>query len=220
MSNRNIQLINLSIGRPKMMTYADSKQMETGICKKTVNEAFLSKEGFKGDGVANLKHHGGPDRAVCIYPYEHYSLWEKAFNVQLPPSAFGENLTVANMLERDVCIGDTYQVGDAVIQVTQGRMPCSTISKRMNLPSLLDRIIEEGYTGYLCRVIEEGTVRRDSSIRLLKRHSKQVTVLFANQIYFHSQNDIEGMKKIIAVEALASVWRQKLLKRIEKLSVF
>ncbi|MFC7391438.1 MOSC domain-containing protein [Scopulibacillus cellulosilyticus] len=217
MQNRDIELINLSVGLPKTMTYDDSKEMETGICKETVDEVFLSKEGFKGDGVADLKHHGGPDRAVCVYPYEHYSFWEEEFNVPFPSSSFGENLTVSNMLERDVCIGDIYQVGDAVIQVTQGRIPCSTISKRMNLPSLLNRIVEEGYTGYLCRVIKEGTIRYDSDIMLLESHPNQVTVLFSNQIYFHHPEDVEGIKKILAVEELANVWREKLLKRLEKI---
>jgi MOSC domain-containing protein YiiM len=167
--------------------------------------------------VADLRYHGGPDRAVCVYPHEHYRLWEQEFKSNFPPSAFGENVTATNMLEQDVCIGDIFRLGDAVIQITQGRVPCSTITKRTNMPSLLKRMVETGYTGYLCRVLEEGTVRRDSKITLLETHPKQVSILFGNQIYFHQQKNMEGIQKVLDVEELANEWRESLGKRLEKL---
>ncbi|WP_338752753.1 MOSC domain-containing protein [Bacillus sp. FJAT-52991] len=212
-----IELVNFATGLPKKMKYGQDKEMDTGICKESVNEAFLTKEGFIGDGVADLKHHGGPDRAVCVYPYEHYKLWEQEFQTTLPTATFGENLTVTHMLEQDVHIGDIYQLGDAVIQITQGRVPCSTITKRTNLTPLLKRIVETGFTGYLCRVLQEGTVQTNSSITLLEPHPQQVSILFANQIYFHRQKDIEGIKKVLAVQELAEEWRKQLAGRLERL---
>ena len=167
------EIHNLSIGTPKTLTCKNGKEMNTGICKESVIDAFLTKNGFQGDGVADLRFHGGLDRAVCIYPYDHYALWESEFKTTLPASAFGENLTVTNMLEKDVHIGDIFQVGEAVIQITQSRIPCDTITKRTNLSLLLKRMVETGYTGYLCRVLEEGIVREDSQITLLKRHPEK-----------------------------------------------
>ncbi|OZI10264.1 MOSC domain-containing protein, partial [Bacillaceae bacterium SAS-127] len=199
------------------MKYGGEKELETGICKRSVDEAFLTKDGFIGDGVADLKHHGGPDRAVCVYPHEHYKLWDHEFQTTLPSAAFGENLTITNMLEQDVHIGDIYQLGDAVIQITQGRVPCSTITKRTSITPLLKRIVETGFTGYLCRVLEEGTVRANSSITLLEPHPQQVSILFGNQIYFHHPKDIEGIKKVLAVQELADQWRKQLEGRLEKL---
>jgi len=111
------------------------------------------------------------------------------------------------MLESDVHIGDIFRLGDAVIQVTQSRIPCSTITKRTNLPFLLKRMVETGYTGYLYQVLEEGIVKNDSEITLIERHSAQVSVLFTNQIYFHNPKDIEGIKKIIEVPELAIEWK-------------
>jgi MOSC domain-containing protein YiiM len=217
MKDRKIEIINFAIGLPKKMKYGNQEEMYTGICKDKTEKAFLTKEGFCGDGVANLKYHGGPDRAVCIYPHEHYQLWEQEFNISLPPSAFGENLTVTNMLERDVCIGDIYQLGEAVIQVTQGRIPCNTITRRTNAPGLLKRFVETGYTGYFCRVLEEGFVRNDSSIKLLEPHPQQISILFANEIYFHRPKDVEGMKKILEVQELANQWRELLTGRLSNL---
>ncbi|ENQ3105395.1 MOSC domain-containing protein YiiM [Bacillus sp. 491mf] len=213
-----IELIHFSIGKPKTMQYAENKEMTSGICKQLVEDAFLSTDGFRGDGVADLRFHGGPDRAVCVYPYEHYDLWENEFHISLPSSAFGENVTVTHMLEQDVCIGDIYQLGDAIVQVTQGRIPCSTISKRLGISGILPRIVETGFTGYLCRVLQEGMVRKDSQITLLERHPHQVSILFANEIYFRGQKDVEGMEKIIAVPELAEEWRKSLMTRIEKLT--
>lgn len=216
----NIELKNFSIGLPnglpKKMKYGDEKEIISGIRKETVAEAFLTREGFHGDGVADLRFHGGSDRAVCVYPYEHYMQWEKEFGETLSPSSFGENLTVSNMLEAEVHIGDIFRLGEAVIQVTQSRIPCSTITKRTNLPLLLKRMVETGYTGYLCRVLEEGIVKRDSEITLLERHPAQVSVLFTNQIYFHNSKDIEGVKKIFDVPELANKWRESLTKRVNK----
>ncbi|MDR4889858.1 MOSC domain-containing protein [Fredinandcohnia sp. QZ13] len=212
-----IEIKNFSIGLPKKMTYGKNEEIITAIRKQAVEEAFLTKDGFRGDGVADLKHHGGPDRAVCVYPFEHYSLWESEFLVQFPLPTFGENLTLTNMEEKDVCIGDIYQIGDAVIQITQGRIPCSTITKRTNNPYLLKMMVQTGFTGYLARVLNEGMVRMDSTISLVERNSKQVSILEANEIYYKKPRDIEGIQTILGVEELAVEWKEMLHERLTRL---
>lgn len=212
------QLIHLSIGMPKQMKYGQEQQVLTGICKAAVQEAYLTKDGFIGDGIADTRHHGGPDRAVCVYPDEHYKLWEQEFGQQLPAAAFGENITVSHMTEHEVHIGDIYRLGDAVIQVNQGRVPCSTITKRLGFPTLLKRMTETGYTGYLCRVLEEGVVRSDSAITLLEPHPKQISVLFANEMYYQKQHEPSGIESVLAVEELAEEWRKSLNKRLNQIS--
>ncbi|WP_096272408.1 MOSC domain-containing protein [Paucisalibacillus globulus] len=199
------------------MKYGNNKEIETGICKQAIEEAFLTKEGFQGDGVADLRYHGGSDRAVCVYPYEHYLLWENEFDTKLPSSTFGENLTVTNMLEKDVYIGDIYRLGEAVIQITQGRIPCSTISKRTDKPLLLKRMVQTGFTGFLCRVLEEGIVRSNSTITLLESHPKKVSVLYGNEVYLHKQKDVDGINRILAVEELASDWKETMENRLKKI---
>lgn len=217
-TSKVIELKNFSIGLPRKMKYGNDKEIDTGICKQTVEEAILTKDGFQGDGVADLRYHGGPDRAVCVYPYEHYLLWEKEFKNSLPSSTFGENLTITNMLEKDVCIGDIFRLGDAVIQITQGRIPCSTITKRTNNPSILKRMVQTGYTGYLCRVLEDGIVRKDSKITLLEPHPKQVSILYGNEVYFHKTKDIEGINRVLDVQELANEWQEMLVNRLNKLT--
>lgn len=215
--HEEILLKNFSIGLPKKMTYENERQLETAICKESVHEAFLTKEGFLGDGVADLKHHGGPDRAVCVYPFEHYARWEKEFGVKLTDSTFGENITVTNMLESDVCIGDIYQLGDAVVQITQGRVPCSTINKRTGLPFLMKHMVATGLTGYFFRVLQEGKVRKDSQITLIEKHPQAISILFGNEVYFHRPKDVEAMQTLLSVEALAEEWKGYMSKRLAKL---
>ncbi|WP_195891734.1 MOSC domain-containing protein [Bacillus ndiopicus] len=201
---------------PKELHYGNGRSMISGIEKQQVPNVYLASSGFEGDDVADKKHHGGPDRAVCLYPLEHYAQWEQELGKTLPIAAFGENLTVTNMKEADVCIGDIYKIGDAVIQITQGRVPCSTIDKYTEATTLLKRLIETGYTGYLARVLEEGTIYADSKIELLEKDSAQISILYCNEVYFQNK-DADAMQRIHAVDALAEEWKQKLEKRIQVL---
>ncbi len=216
MEKNKPMIYTLTVGMPKELVDSKGRSMITGIEKQRVQEVYLSSQGFEGDDVADKKHHGGPDRAVCLYPAEHYIQWEQELGKTLPVAAFGENLTVTNMLEADVCIGDIYKIGDAVIQITQGRIPCSTIDRYTEANTLLKRLIETGYTGFLARVLEEGTICADSTIELVEKHPARISVLYCNEVYFKN-NDAIAMKQIQAVDALAEDWKEKLEKRIQVL---
>ncbi|MGD6844115.1 MOSC domain-containing protein [Bacillus infantis] len=207
------RIIEFSIGKPKQFDWKGKKEI-SAIGKIPLEEASLTPEGFAGDGVANSDFHGGPDRAVCLYPYEHYSMWEKEFGKPLQPPAFGENICAENMKEEDVFIGDIFALGDAVIQITQGRVPCSTISKFNEADQLLARIVETGFTGYFFRVIEPGMVRKDSQIILLERKQEEISVLEGNEIFFRGRKNAEAMEKMLRIEALADVWKTKLQKAL------
>ena len=216
MANIQSTIHTLAVGLPKNLNYGNEQSMITAINKREVHEIYLGTQGFEGDDVADKKHHGGPDRAVCLYPAEHYIQWETELGKPLPTAAFGENLTVTNMLEADVCIGDIYKIGDAVIQITQGRIPCSTIDRYTKANILLKRLIETGYTGFLARVLNEGIISAESKIELVERHSAGLSVLHCNKVYFQN-DDARAMKRIQAVDALADDWKQKLEKRIRLL---
>lgn len=206
----------LAVGLPKELEYGNGQSMITAIEKRKVHEVYLAKQGFEGDDVADKKHHGGLDRAVCFYSAEHYAQWEREIGKPLPKAAFGENLTVTNMLEANICIGDIFKIGDAVIQITQGRIPCSTINHYTESNRLLKRIVETGYTGYLARVLKEGEINATSKIGLVERHPARLSVLHCNKVY--NQNvDATEMKRIQEVDALAEDWKRKLGKRIQLL---
>lgn len=205
------KIIHLAVGKPKEYDWNRKKEI-SAIGKSFVQAVELKKEGFIGDDVANHKFHGGVDRAVCLYPFEHYSYWENMFNKKLNPPAFGENITATGMLEEQVCIGDIYKIGDTVIQVTQGRVPCATISKYNEEKQFLKKVVDTSLTGYFFRVLEEGTIKLDSEIELVERDPKEISVFFATKVLFHQKKDKASIEKILKVEALAEDWRQRFLK--------
>ena len=215
MGHAPIRLVSLNVGKPVRFSYR-GKELETGIFKQPTTETlYLSHVNLSGDGQADLVYHGGPDKAVCVYPYEHYAYWEERLNRKLPPAAFGENLTTAGLLERDVCIGDIYQLGDAVVQVSQPRQPCHKLAKRYDLPEMALWVQEKGYTGYYFRVLQEGNVSPDSELTLIERHAAGITVAEANRIMHHDKHDLEAVKSILAVAELSANWRHTFQKRLQ-----
>jgi MOSC domain-containing protein YiiM len=210
------EIVYLSKGLPKNGIYKDEAYL-SGIWKEQSDELLVGFHQIKGDQVANPEYHGGSERVVCVYPYEHYAHWENVFGSPLTPSAFGENVTPIGMKEDQVCIGDVFQIGEAVLQVSQGRYPCSTINKRNHNNLLLKRIVETGYTGYFFRVLEEGKIASDSKIIKLFSHPEQITVSSIHHLYFQDPSpSMEEIEKILAVEELAEQWRTYLLDLKEK----
>lgn len=210
------KIITLNIGKPKEHHWNGLVE-SSGIEKRPIKEGTLTKDGFIGDGIADIVHHGGPDRAVCVYPYEHYEKWEKEFQVSLAPPIFGENLTVSNMLESEIYIGDTFSIGEVIVQVTQGRVPCSTITKFTQIKPLLKRIVETGFTGYLMRVLKAGAIYENSSIELIERPKVKVSILEANHIMFHDRKNREKIEELLKVDELATVWKDSLNELLAKI---
>ncbi|CEG27504.1 MOSC domain-containing protein [Bacillus sp. B-jedd] len=203
------KIIELSAGIPKSHSWR-GKEYKSAIGKQPVDEAFLSKEGIMGDDVANHDFHGGPDRALCLYPFEHYAKWESEFGNKLILPAFGENITSSGLLESEVCIGDIFKIGEATVQVAQGRVPCSTISKFNSIESLLGKVYETCLTGVFFRVLEEGYINRNSEIILLQSHASSITVFTAASAVLHQNADENTVRKILEVKELSDEWRQKL----------
>ncbi|MED2597691.1 MOSC domain-containing protein, partial [Bacillus thuringiensis] len=208
------RLLSLNIGLPKEVIYG-GKVIHTGINKKQVKEpVYLSFVKFNGDGQADLVHHGGVDKAVCVYTGDHYPYWEKELNQDLVYGAFGENITVSGMREEDVCIGDTFELGEAIVQVTQPRQPCFKLAKKYNIPKLPLYFQETGYTGFYFRVLKEGWVSSVDTLKSLQSDPKGVSIAFANRIMHKEKQNIEGVKRILEVNALSSSWRKSFEKRI------
>lgn len=213
------KIISINVGQPQMMAFANGEIL-TGINKAPVRGPIsLSSLNFDGDAQADLQFHGGVDKAVCVYPHEHYPYWEQIMNRPLAEAAFGENITIEGLLEKDVCIGDIFQLGEAIVQVSQPRQPCHKLAKKYNIADLAVRVQDTKFTGYYFRVLQEGTVDQDSPVVLIERDRHGITVEYANQIMHHDKKNREATEKILAVEALSTSWQNTLTKRLEGLEV-
>ncbi|RMD60122.1 MAG: MOSC domain-containing protein [Nitrospirae bacterium] len=201
-------LVSVCIGEPRMENFY-GKQIFTAIRKKPFsNKIYLNKTGLEGDGVGDKKHHGGEDKALCLYPLEHYPYWEKTLSIKLPVAAFGENLTTIGLLEEHVFIGDIFEIGTALIQVSQPRQPCSTLAARYNRKDLIKMVIDTGYTGFYFRVIKEGYIKEGEPILLKKRVQEEVSISFANNIRHKDRTNCEAIKKILSIEELSESWHK------------
>ena len=211
----SIEILSLNVGMPKQVQF-QQKDVSTGIFKTATDEAlYLSYLNFEGDEQGDLVHHGGREKAVCVYPYEHYPFWEDELKRPLEYGALGENLTIKGLLETDVCIGDVFELGKAIVQVSQPRQPCYKLTIRHGVPDMLLKVQQTGYTGFYFRVLAEGVVSKDDGLSLLHRHPKEITVSFANRIMHREKDNIEGIKQILEVQELSLNWRNTFLKRLE-----
>ncbi|MRX71984.1 MOSC domain-containing protein [Bacillus lacus] len=211
-------IISLSKGKPKKLM-SDGRSFISGIAKTAEKELFVTGTEITGDAVANTSFHGGADRVVCVYSHEHYTYWEKELGLPLQQAAFGENLTVSGMVEDQVCVGDRFSIGTAILEVSQGRFPCVTINLYNSQNQLLQSIFETGYTGYFFRVVKEGKIEtEDIPIRIFE-HPAKLSVAFIHHIFFHDKKNAEAIFDILQLDELAEEWKRKFLKLQEKLNI-
>ncbi|NEW09843.1 MOSC domain-containing protein [Paenibacillus sp. SYP-B3998] len=212
-----MEIVSVNVGLPQTIVY-QGKELVTGIFKTPISSSlYVSKVQLDGDGQADLVYHGGEDKALCVYSMEHYTYWEQKLNRKMELGAFGENVTVRGLLEEEVCIGDTFEIGEAIVQISQPRQPCHKLAKRYDVVDLVVQVQDTGYTGYYFRVIKEGMIPVQPQIKLMTRHEAGVTVAYANHIKYHDKKNLEAVERILAVDALSASWKDSFVKRLADL---
>jgi MOSC domain-containing protein YiiM len=218
MAAADIYIRSLHIGRPVTVEH-NGRQVRTAYFKEPVSgPVFLGRLGFDGDHQANRKYHGGPDKAVLAYATDHYPYWESVFGRPIGTAAFGENLLIAGLTEATACIGDQYRIGEAVVQVTQPRIPCHMTNIRHGVTDMPQRMIETGYTGFYLRVLSEGWVAPGDAVVLLHRPAGAPTVAHAHHVWHRGRQDREAMERLLSAEGLAQGWKESLEARLRALA--
>ncbi len=191
------------------------KTWTTGIFKEPVQgSVWLSKTSLAGDGQADLVNHGGADKAVNVYAAEHYPYWRVQLNLPLSQQgAFGENFTTEGLLETEVCIGDTYALGETIVQISQPRQPCWKLALKWHVKDLALQVERNGKTGWYFRVIKEGSVCAGEEFKLIERPYPHWTIEAANQIMHHRINDLEAAAELAACPLLSESWKRSLSNR-------
>lgn len=214
------KLLSIQVGPPKTLESPNFsgglKTWTTGIFKETVNAAvFLRFTNLDGDGQADLVNHGGVDKAVNVYPIEHYPYWREKLNIPaLTNGAFGENFTTSGLLETDICIGDTFTLGEAIVQVSQPRQPCWKLALKWQIKDLALQVEQTGKTGWYFRVLREGIVKADDELKLIEQRFPQWTIEAANQIMHHRKDDLSASAELAACPLLSESWKRSLSNRV------
>jgi MOSC domain-containing protein YiiM len=169
---------------------------------------------LEGNIQADTKRHGQLTQAVLLYAATHYPLWQAELGrTEIGPGAFGENFTVDGLSEQTACVGDIYALGEARIQVTGPRYPCTKIERRWEIEGLTARVAETGRTGWYCRVLQEGMIEPGMAITLVDRPYPQWTIALVND-FGHSRNkDIETAKALAACPLLIEMWQRLVVRR-------
>lgn len=135
----------------------------SAIAKEPTDQTvMLGLEGLEGNQVGDPIHHGGRDKAVHLYPAEHYAFWQEKYpdlNLLEQPGAFGENFHCNGMTEAQLCLGDIFRLGEALIQCSHARQPCWKLNHRFGKTDILKTVIKSGKSGSYFRVLETGKVR-------------------------------------------------------------
>jgi MOSC domain-containing protein YiiM len=214
----NVRLTALLTGRLQAL---DARGTQSGIHKEErCGPVYLGAEGLAGDEQGDRKRHGGPEKALHHYAYEHYAYWRAwcgPLDVLSRPGAFGENLSTTGLTEDNCCIGDVYALGTAVLQVSQARQPCWKLNQRFGRKDMALQLQRSRLTGWYYRVLQAGFIAAGDQLRLLERpHAAWPLRRLLNSIYGEAERmHLPTLAEIAGLEALSPSWRQLAQKRLE-----
>jgi MOSC domain-containing protein YiiM len=211
-----IYLASLNISLPKKIKInGGNKEILTGFFKKPVSKRiFLDELGFCGDGIGDSRIHGGNDLAICGYFIDHYQFWQEVFGKEMKPGAFGENLSIAGINEKQINIGDNFQLGEAIIEVSQPRQPCHKLNKFFDHQEMACKVQKMGYTGCYFRVKKTGWVEPDAALVRIQEGSGKISVEMVNVLMFKKKKNPDLLNKVVSLHELSEDWRKKFRKRL------
>lgn len=214
-----MKLISLNVARPQIVM-RNGEPVSTAIFKQPIEgRVMLRTLNLDGDRQADLSVHGGPTKAVYVYPAEHYEFWRHEFpEMELPLGMFGENFTVTGFSETSLNIGDQFRVGGAIVMVTEPRMPCYKLGIRFGRVDVIKRFLVSERSGFYLAVLQEGEVGVGDDFQLMKRNEGSVTVNEIVRLYSRDKTNVELLRRAIAVEELPESWRAYFVERLEGLT--
>jgi MOSC domain-containing protein YiiM len=201
-----MRVISVNVGRPQAVEW-QGRMVSTAIFKQPVaGPVALRGHNLAGDQQADLSVHGGRHKAVYLYASEHYAYWrEQLPGVDLGWGMFGENLTVEG-LDETVAVGDTLEIGTALLRVTEPRMPCYKLGLRFGRPDMVRRFLRSRRSGLYVAIEREGQVQAGDAIRHL-HGSSDVRIADMVQAYGFSPRDPALVARILALPDLSEPWR-------------
>ena len=215
-----MELLSVNISAVKETTHK-GKTVTTGIFKQAVEgRVHLGQLNLAGDQQADLRGHGGPNRAVYVYSIENYEHWQQKLSREdFRHGQFGENFTVDGMLEDRVHVGDVFQVGDARVQVTQPRVPCYKLGIKMGDPGFVKAFLRSCRVGFYLRVLREGGVGAGDGLELVESEGEKMTVRDICHLYYFDPKNLEDCQRALRIEALSPGWREGFENRLRKAGI-
>jgi MOSC domain-containing protein YiiM len=210
-----MKIVSVCVGRPRDVTW-HGRAVRTSIWKSPVaGRLRVATLNLEGDQQSDLTAHGGVDKAVYVYPREHYAYWQSQLpELDFPWGALGENFTSEGLLEDQVHIGDRFRAGSAEFVVTQPRIPCYKLGVRFDRPDMVKRFLQSKRTGFYIAVVREGDVAAGDAIEFVERQAGGVTITDILNLYTVDSENQELLRRATAAAALPDGWKDYFRKRL------
>lgn len=197
-----------------------SRGVRSGMDKHPVAGPVMAREsGLVGDEQGDLARHGGKDKAVHAYPVAHHPLWAQdlpGHATRFRPGAFGENLVIEGATEADLCLFDRFQLGGAVLEISQTRQPCWKLNLRFDQPDMARRVQETGRTGWYFRVIKEGEIAPGDRAELIARSAPNWPLARVWRLLYRDRLDRDALTGFAALDGLPENWRRMVEARLAR----
>jgi MOSC domain-containing protein YiiM len=206
-----MKVLSVQVGKPKLVKNGNQTVL-TGIFKQPVaRRVHVFRLNLEGDQQADLRVHGGPDKAVYVYPSEHYLFWRSRYpDRELAFGTFGENVTTQGLLETEICIGDRLRIGSAEAVVTQPRMPCYKLGIKFGDPQIIQEFHESRRSGFYLRVKVEGELGPGDPISMVHRDPGAVSIADFYRLYAEGSAEGGVLQRLLANPSLPEGWRREL----------
>ncbi len=190
----------------------------SAIAKRPVDGPVqIGWQGFVGDAVADRIHHGGLDKAIHLYPQDHYGWWRDAkpgHALLDAPGAFGENIASRGLTEETMFLGDRYTLGTAIVEVSHGRQPCWKLDHRFGARDVMATIVRTARCGIYFRVVQEGEAQAGTRMDLIERPLPEWSIdrVFRLLIGGGHKGDRAAVRALADQPLLADAWRERAYK--------
>ena len=201
-------IASVNVGLPQDVAW-HGKTVRTAVWKEPVmGRVFAGRLNLDGDGQADLRAHGGEQRALLVYQLESYRHWASYLGrSDLVPGNFGENLTVEGLADDEVCIGDRYKIGGAIVEVSQPRDTCYRVGIRLQHPEMPALLVAHRRPGFYFRVIEEGEIGAGDRIEKLSDGPEHMTVAEIDALLYSAEHPLEALRRAVRIPALSLDWQ-------------
>ncbi|MBL4653422.1 MAG: MOSC domain-containing protein [Flavobacteriales bacterium] len=195
----------------------NGKEVKTGIYKMPAKEGiYLGKTDVKDDAVVDRKFHGGEDKACYLYSADHYPFWKEQYpDLDWHLGMFGENLTIDGLDESKIRIGATFEIGEAIIQVSEPRRPCSILGIRLNDVGLVKKFMNEPYPGIYVRVLKEGVVKSGDDLKHTNPSYGNLTIKAVYSIFSENKRNTNLMIEALCEPYLSKDCKNSIRKRLK-----
>jgi MOSC domain-containing protein YiiM len=210
-----MKVVAVSVGLPREVEWR-GQTVRTSIWKEPVNGPVrVRRVNLEGDHQSDLSVHGGAQKAIYVYPSEHYEYWRQELpGTELPWAVFGENFTTLGLLEAEMHIGDRLQISSAEFVVTQPRLPCFKLGIRFGRPDMVKRFLQSGRTGFYLSVLREGHVAAGDAIMHVRDQDAGVAVSDITSLYTSDADNQDLLRRATQSPALPDGWKNYFRERL------